>query len=161
MTIASITDAICQTPACNKLGSSQKERAQKLLSSQYPYDCCDETLAICLKEKKVCSLVYRLAAELFNNQGFKDKDNGMSLAVSEALRRILAKKKTSVKPQKSSKEKQLETKVKKLKRKTSSPGGSKSIKSDPAPKSSRPKSAADKVNDAISERKKQNAWKHI
>ena len=111
-----------------------------------------------IKDNK--SLVYRLSAELFQNHGFKDETNGMSKAVSEALRRILAKNKDSAKPQKSSKEKQLEKKVKKLKRKTSSPSGSKSVKADPPKKASGLKSDTDKVSEAISEKKALNAWKY-
>jgi len=114
-----------------------------------------------LNIKNNSSLIYRLASELFINKGYNQKDNGMSLAVSQALKLILAKKKTSVKPQKSSKEKQLETKVKKLKRKTSSPSGSKTVKEEPKAKSSRPKSDVDKVNDAISERRNLAAWKNV
>jgi len=34
---------------------------QELLSSQHPYDCCDDTLINCLKEKPTCRLVIRLA----------------------------------------------------------------------------------------------------
>jgi len=113
-----------------------------------------------LNIKNAQSLIYRLSAELYQNQGFKDEVNGMSKAVSEALRRILAKKKKSAKPQKSSNEKQLEKKVKKLTRKTSSPSGSKSVKADPQKKESRPKSDADKVSEAISEKKKLTAWKY-
>jgi len=106
------------------------------------------------------SLIYRLSAELYQNQGFKDKDNGMSKAVAEALRRILAKKQKSAKPQKSSNEKQLEKKVKKLKRKTSSPSGTKTVKADTQNKEGRPKSDSDKVSEAISEKKVLNAWKY-
>ena len=114
-----------------------------------------------LNIKDSTSLVYRLAAELFQNQGFKDVDNGMSKAVSEALKRILAKKRKSAKPQKSSNEKQLEKKVKKLTRKTSSPSGTKTVKADAPKKADRLKTEADKVSDAISEKKELNAWKYI
>ena len=113
-----------------------------------------------LNIKNNTSLVYRLSAELFQNHGFKDEHNGMSKAVSEALRRILAKNKKSAKPQKSSNEKQLEKKVKKLKRKTSSPSGTKTVKADPPKKETRLKSESDKVSDAISEKKALNAWKY-
>ena len=107
------------------------------------------------------SLLYRLAKELYTNHGYREKENGMSLAVSDALKRILAKKKKSAKAKKSPKEKSLETKVKKLKRKTSSPSGGKTIKSDPVKKDASLKKDGDKVRDAISERKEQNAWKYI
>jgi hypothetical protein len=111
-----------------------------------------------IKDNK--SLIYRLSAELYQNQGFKDESNGMSKAVSEALKRILAKKRNSAKPQKSSNEKNLEKKVKKLKRKTSSPSGSKTVKADPPKKVSGIKSDADKVSEAISEKKALTAWKY-
>ncbi len=107
------------------------------------------------------SLLYRLAKELYTNHGYREKENGMSLAVADALKRILAKKKKSAKSKKSPKEKTLETKVKKLKRKTSSPSGGKTIKSDPVKKDAGLKKDSDKVRDAISERKDINAWKYV
>jgi len=112
-----------------------------------------------LNIKRNDSLIYRLASELYGNHGYKDKENGMTQAVSKALSLILEKKRKSAKPQKSSNEKQLESKVKKLKRKTSSPSGSKTVKADPVKKDSRPKSDIDKVNDAVEERKRLTAWK--
>jgi len=113
-----------------------------------------------LNIKNNTSLIYRLSAELFQKHGFKDEPNGMSKAVSEALKRILAKKAKSAKPQKSPNEKQLEKKVKKLKRKTSSPSGTKSVKPEPQKKESRQKSDSDKVSEAISEKKALSSWKY-
>ena len=107
------------------------------------------------------SLIYRLASELYQNQGFNGQDSGMTKAVSKALKLILDKKQKSAKPRKSSKEKQLETKVKKLKRKTSSPSGNKSVKAESTTKSTKPKTDADKVYDAVAERKELNAWKQV
>jgi protein-disulfide isomerase len=52
------------TPVCDELSGPKRELAQGLLSSQHPYDCCDESIARCLEAKRVCSLAYRLAERI-------------------------------------------------------------------------------------------------
>ncbi len=51
-------------PECKNLEGSKKALAEKILSSQYPYDCCDSSIAQCLKNEKVCSLAWRLARNI-------------------------------------------------------------------------------------------------
>jgi protein-disulfide isomerase len=53
-----------QTKTCDALRSAQREVAQAVLSSQHPYDCCDDTIAACLRKKPVCKLVERLADDV-------------------------------------------------------------------------------------------------
>lgn len=62
--VMSATVAVGQTPACDELGGEQRELASELLSTLHPYDCCDETIAECLKERPVCALAWRLAENL-------------------------------------------------------------------------------------------------
>ena len=50
-----------QTPTCDALGKDNKARAHQIFSNQHPWDCCDETLADCLKQMPRCALVNRLA----------------------------------------------------------------------------------------------------
>jgi protein-disulfide isomerase len=38
--------------------------ATKLLASQRPYDCCDDTIAGCLEQKPTCSLAFRLSENI-------------------------------------------------------------------------------------------------
>lgn len=46
---------------CDRLKSKeQKALVDALLASQHPYDCCDETIAACLRKAKVCKLARRL-----------------------------------------------------------------------------------------------------
>lgn len=52
--------AAAQAPTCDKLNAEQEKVARELLASEHPYDCCDDTLAACLKQKPVCPLVQRL-----------------------------------------------------------------------------------------------------
>lgn len=49
---------------CDRLDAAQRKMVQKLLGEVYPYDCCDEILAKCLKQKKVCKLARRLRDDI-------------------------------------------------------------------------------------------------
>ncbi len=53
--------AAAGTSVCDGLVGEKKALAQKILSTQHPYDCCDETIAACLKKKNPCPLATRLA----------------------------------------------------------------------------------------------------
>lgn len=57
------TSAYAQTPACDALSPEAKAVAQKVMSSAYPYDCCDETIEKCIKAIKPCKLATLLANE--------------------------------------------------------------------------------------------------
>jgi protein-disulfide isomerase len=56
--------ALGQVAECDKLSGAQRETAQSVLASEHLYDCCDKTIAACLKEKKVCRLAKRVAADV-------------------------------------------------------------------------------------------------
>ncbi len=67
----SLTTVLCFSGAlraepkvCTELASGHKAVAQQVLRSQHPHDCCDKTIAECLKEKTVCPLVTRLAEDV-------------------------------------------------------------------------------------------------
>lgn len=57
--IAGGTEA--DTPTCKKLSGNDKALAKTILESQHVYDCCDDTIANCLKKKPTCALAYRLS----------------------------------------------------------------------------------------------------
>ncbi len=50
-----------QTPACDALTGPGRELAQRLLGTEHPYDCCDDTIARCLAARPTCALAVRLA----------------------------------------------------------------------------------------------------
>jgi len=52
--------AAAQTPTCDALSGDKKALATALMNDQHPYDCCDDTIAKCLKSSK-CTLPRRLA----------------------------------------------------------------------------------------------------
>lgn len=64
LALAAGSAARAQTPACDPLTGDAKAVAAELLASQYPYDCCDETIGQCLKAAKVCRLAWRLAEDV-------------------------------------------------------------------------------------------------
>jgi hypothetical protein len=49
------------TPACDEVPEERKAFARDLLTSQRPYDCCEDTIANCLEQIPTCSLAYRLS----------------------------------------------------------------------------------------------------
>jgi len=49
---------------CHVLRGPKLKQAQQLFESVHPYDCCDETLARCLKQRKACKLATRLRDDI-------------------------------------------------------------------------------------------------
>lgn len=54
-------DQLC---ACKNLSKEKNEFVTKILQAQYPYDCCDQTLAECLMENHRCRVAVRLARQI-------------------------------------------------------------------------------------------------
>jgi len=79
-----------QTPTCDELDTEQKQLAQKILSSQYAYACCDRTLAECLEQDPVCSLVYRLAENICWRVGEGQDEKKITRALSRRARSMMA-----------------------------------------------------------------------
>jgi protein-disulfide isomerase len=80
------TAAEAQTATCDALSGAKRGVAQAVLNSQHPYDCCDGTIAACLKKPKPCRLARRLA-----NQVCRMAKSGKSQAdIERALARRAA-----------------------------------------------------------------------
>jgi protein-disulfide isomerase len=79
-----------QPAACKALSGSKQTLANKLLSSQHPYACCDETIASCLKQKKVCRLAWRLAASVCRRVAQGENEKVIVRALSRRARSMLA-----------------------------------------------------------------------
>lgn len=61
--------AAAQTPLCDGLTGAKRDVATQVLASAHPHDCCDGTLAECLKRSPVCPLVTRLANDVCRRAG--------------------------------------------------------------------------------------------
>jgi len=53
--------AEARTPTCNGLSGDEEFLATELLATQRVYDCCDDTIANCLRQQPTCSLAFRLS----------------------------------------------------------------------------------------------------
>jgi protein-disulfide isomerase len=84
------TQARAQTPSCDALEGDQATLAAELLASQHPYDCCDDTLANCLKEKPVCALAYRLAENICKRVAAKQDKEKITRGLSRRARFALS-----------------------------------------------------------------------
>ena len=67
--VALMAPTTALTAPCQKLNATQKTIALKIFAATYPYDCCDETLDRCLKQKKVCKLARRLRDDICRRIG--------------------------------------------------------------------------------------------
>lgn len=87
-TLAISFPALAQTPTCDALQGPKKAVATAVLTSQHPYECCDDTIQACLQQKPVCLLARRLANDVCRRAGA-----GQSQADIE---RALARRATSM-----------------------------------------------------------------
>jgi protein-disulfide isomerase len=53
-----------QTRVCDALKGAQRDVAMRVLKSQHPHDCCDDTILKCLKKRPACKLAIRLANDV-------------------------------------------------------------------------------------------------
>jgi protein-disulfide isomerase len=83
------SSASAQTPVCDRLSADEKKIAQKILASEYPYDCCDDTIAKCLKQKPICSLVYRLAENICRRVAAGQDEQRIRRALSRRARTVM------------------------------------------------------------------------
>ena len=56
--------AFAQTPACEALSGPGKTLASRILETEHPYDCCDDTIRRCLGARPTCALAVRLADDV-------------------------------------------------------------------------------------------------
>ncbi len=75
------------TPAevtcCQHLDPAELERARGIMERQFPYDCCDDTVATCLAQQaEACPLVGRLAGEICRRVGAGESE----AQIDQALR---------------------------------------------------------------------------
>lgn len=56
--------ALAQTPACEALSGPGKTLASRIIETEHPYDCCDDTIRRCLAARPTCALAVRLADDV-------------------------------------------------------------------------------------------------
>jgi protein-disulfide isomerase len=85
-----------QVPACDRLSGEKKKLAESILAQEHPYDCCDLTLAECLKQKPTCALAARLAENVCRRVEAGQKREEIARALSKRASFFLSNKKFAI-----------------------------------------------------------------
>jgi protein-disulfide isomerase len=81
---------------CGQLAADKRGLAEKLFRSTHPYDCCDETLDRCLKQKKVCRLAVRLRDEICKRVAAGHDEKRITTALERRARSMMPSKRASI-----------------------------------------------------------------
>jgi protein-disulfide isomerase len=87
--IVSTTPAGAQTPVCDELTGDARALARSILSSEYLYDCCDDTIGVCLAEHPECELGPRLANNVCRRVATGQDEEGIRRALSRRARSMV------------------------------------------------------------------------
>lgn len=74
---------------CAGLAGGDRARALRLIDSLYPYECCDDTIAACLRAPHPCPLAVRLAASICRRVAAGHDDERIRRALSRRARSVL------------------------------------------------------------------------
>jgi protein-disulfide isomerase len=78
-----------QTPVCDGLTGGQRRLAETILDSEYLYDCCDDTISVCLAEQPPCSLARRLADNICRRVAAGQDEQRIRRALSRRARSMV------------------------------------------------------------------------
>ena len=81
--------AAAQTGACAVLDQRQHALAEKILVSEYLYDCCDDTISSCLEAQPTCRLAVRLAENVCRRVAAGQDEAGIRRALSRRARSMI------------------------------------------------------------------------
>jgi len=81
--------ATAQTPACAALNDSQRRTAEKILTSEYLYECCDETISRCLEAQPTCRLAVRIADDICRRVAAGQDETRIRRALSRRARAMM------------------------------------------------------------------------
>lgn len=74
---------------CDTLSNDGKKLTKKLFQVIRPYDCCDETLEQCLKQKKVCRLAQRLRDDICRRVAKGHDENSIKTIIEQRARSMM------------------------------------------------------------------------
>jgi len=87
--LVTATAAVAQTETCAALNDKQRRAADKILTSEYLYDCCDETISRCLEAQPTCRLAVRLADDVCRRVAAGQDEARIRRALSRRARSML------------------------------------------------------------------------
>ncbi len=83
------TTAIAQTTTCAALNDKQRRTAEKILSSEYLYDCCDDTVGRCLEAQPTCRLAVMIADDICRRVAAGQDETRIRRALSRRARSMM------------------------------------------------------------------------
>lgn len=86
---AAAAPAVSQTPACEALSGPGRTLAGKILDTEHPYDCCDDTISRCLAARPTCALAVRLANDVCRRVAAGQDEARIRRALSRRARSML------------------------------------------------------------------------
>jgi protein-disulfide isomerase len=81
--------AVAQTVTCAALDDEQRRAAEKILTSEYLYDCCDDTVSRCLEARPTCRLAVRIADDVCRRIAAGQDEVGIRRACSRRARSMM------------------------------------------------------------------------
>jgi protein-disulfide isomerase len=74
---------------CDSLDQTQRRTAERILNSEYLYDCCDDTVSRCLVEQPTCRLAVRIADDICRRVAAGQDEGGVRRALSRRARSMM------------------------------------------------------------------------
>ncbi len=87
--LVTATTAVAQTATCAALNDNHRRTADKILTSEYLYDCCDETISRCLEARPTCRLAVRLADDVCRRVAAGEDETRIRRALSRRARSMM------------------------------------------------------------------------
>jgi protein-disulfide isomerase len=89
VTATLVTPSAGQTPACDALRGARRHLAERVLESEYVYECCDQTIAQCLAARPTCELAVRLAENVCRRVAQGEDESRIRRALSRRARSMV------------------------------------------------------------------------
>jgi len=86
---AGAAPALSQAPACEALSGPGRTLARRILDTEHPYDCCDDTISRCLAARPTCSLAVRLANDVCRRVAAGQDETRIRRALSRRARSMI------------------------------------------------------------------------
>jgi len=84
-----LTSTTAGAAPCDRLSGEKQSLVEKLFRTTYPYDCCDESLDRCLKQKSVCKLAKRLRDDICRRVLRGDDEKKIKAALDRRSRSMI------------------------------------------------------------------------
>jgi len=83
------TTAMAQTATCAALNDKQRLIAEEILTSEYLYDCCDQTISRCLEAQPTCRLAVWIADDVCRRVAAGQDETRIRRALSRRARSMM------------------------------------------------------------------------